>query len=57
MDIDREMKDSGGADEDNLGKMPIFSEANDMDCKPFVDDSGLSDDNSAADNERIDPKK
>ena len=28
-----------------------------MDCEPFVDDGGPSDDNTAADNERVDPKK
>ena len=28
-----------------------------MDCEPFVDDSGPSDDDTAANNERVDPKK
>ena len=28
-----------------------------MDCEPFVDEGGPSDNNTAADNEKIDPKK
>ena len=37
--------------------MPIFFDANDMDCEPFVDEGGPSDDNTAANNEKVDPKK
>ena len=55
--IDKELEDSGGDDEENLGEMPIFADANDMDCEPFVDEGGPSDNDTAAENEKVDCKK
>ena len=33
--------------------MPHFADADDMDCEPFVDDGGPSDDNITAQHEQV----
>ncbi len=56
LDINKELEDSDGDEEENLGEMPIFADANDMDCEPFVDEGGPSDDNAAAEMKRLIPR-
>ena len=38
-------------------EMPPFADAHDMDCEPFLDEGGPSDDNTVAENEKVEPNK
>ena len=39
--------------EDIRGEMPPFDDVDDMDCEPFVDEGGPSDDDTAAEHEKV----
>ena len=57
VDMEKGFKKSSGDDEESMREMPPFDDDNDMDCEPFVDEDGPSDDGTAAENEKVDAKK